>query len=142
MQMWMIPGHPPRVMSGIGRSIDIAPTILDLAGLDPSGLDGESMLRHFRSGRFPDRDRYAENHTGACVSMARADGWKLISVAPFAKPPRHAPDYHQLAVFDLRSDPYEYVNLVDTPQGREVVEWALERHRELGRNRVPAPSAV
>ena len=57
MQVWVIPEHPPRVMHGIGRSIDIAPTILDLADVDRSGLDGESMLGHFGSGRFPDRDR-------------------------------------------------------------------------------------
>jgi arylsulfatase A-like enzyme len=139
MQMWVIPGHPPRVMHGIGRSIDIAPTILDMAGLDPTGLDGESMLRHFGSGRFPDRDRYAENPAGDCASMVRADGWKLVSTGPVkhGEPPRKAPEYHRLAVFDLRSDPYEHVNLVDAPEGREVLRWAIERHQELERNRVP-----
>jgi hypothetical protein len=143
-QMWVIPGQPPRVMHGIGRSIDIAPTILDLAEAGRSGLDGESMLGHFRSGRFPDRDRYAESANGGCVSMVRSDGWKLIStgLARDAEPPRQAPDYHRLAVFDLRSDPDEYVNLADTPAGQEVLGWAVERHRELERNRVPVPSSV
>jgi hypothetical protein len=140
MQMWLIPGHPPRVMHGIGRSIDIAPTILDLAGLDRSGLDGESMLGHFASGRFPDRDRYAENPRGGCVSLVRSDGWKVIStglVRP-GRAPRTAPQYHRLAVFDLRSDPQEQVNLVGTPEGDEALRWGVERHQELERNRVPA----
>jgi arylsulfatase A-like enzyme len=141
-QMWVIPGHAPRVMRGIGRSIDIAPTILELAGVDRPGLDGESMLRHFDAGEFPDRDRYAEN-PGGCVSMVRSDGLKLISTGIRSKhPPQHAPDHHRLAVFDLRSDPDEYVNLIDTPHGKEVLRWAVERHRELQASRVPAPSAA
>jgi hypothetical protein len=141
MQMWVIPGRAPRVVHGVGRSIDIAPTILELAGADRPGLDGESMLQHFDAGRFPDRDRYAES-PGACVSMVRSDGWKLISTGvrtQDAAPPRHAPEHHRLAVFDLRSDPDEYVNLIETPQGQEVLGWALERHRELRARRVAAP---
>jgi hypothetical protein len=102
------------------------------------------MLPHFASGRLPDRDRYAENPLGGCVSMVRSDGWKLVSTGPLrdAGPPKHASDYHRLAVFDLRSDPDEYVNLIDTPKGQEVLRWALERHGELDRHRVPARSAV
>jgi hypothetical protein len=144
MQMWVIPGHRPQVIHGIGRSVDIAPTILDLAGLDPAGLDGESMLEHFASGRFPDRDRYAENPRGGCVSMVRADGWKLVStgVVRDDEPPRTASDYHRLAAFDLHADPHEQVNLVDTPEGKEVLRWAVKRHQELKGNRVPARSAV
>jgi hypothetical protein len=140
MQMWVIPGRQPRVMRGLGRSIDIAPTILDLAGVDRSALDGESMLGHFDVGRFPDRDRYAESPAGECVSMVRSDGWKLISTGRLHldADPQHAPEYHRLAVFDLRSDPYEYVNLIDTPQGQQVLGWAVERHRELEASRMPA----
>jgi arylsulfatase A-like enzyme len=138
MQMWLIPGRQPRVMRGIGRSIDIAPTLLELAGVRRSGLDGESMLPHFDAGAFPDRDRYAENEIGPALSMVRADGWKLMSTGTVSErhPPEHAPEFHRLAVFDLRTDPLEQVNLIDTPQGSEVLEWALERHRELEANRV------
>jgi hypothetical protein len=142
MQIWLIPGESPRVVHGIARSIDIAPTILELASVERPGLDGESMLRHFDAGRFPDRDRYAENEMGACISMVRSDGWKLISTGlqPGARPPHHAPEHHRLAAFDLASDPDEYVDLADTPEGQEVLQWAVERHRELARHRVPARS--
>ena len=142
MQMWVIPGRLPQVMHGIGRSIDTAPTILELAGVAGPEMDGESMLGHFDAGRFPDRDRYAENQ-GGCLSMVRSDGWKLISTGVKSdRPPRAAPDFHRLAVFDLRSDPDEYVNLVDTPKGQEVVRWAVGRHGELGRLRVSARASV
>ena len=101
------------------------------------------MLPHFSSGRFPDRDRYAENTKGICISMVRSDGWKVVSTGLVdGEPPRCAPDYHRLAVFDLRSDPDEYVNLVHTPQGKDVLRWAVERHRKLERDRVARPSTL
>jgi arylsulfatase A-like enzyme len=121
--MWVIPGHSPRVVHGLGRSIDIAPTILDLAGVRGPSLDGQSTLRYFSSGRLPDRDRYAETHHGGAASMVRADGWKLVAT--------NAIEHHRLAVFDLRSDPREQVDLIDTPEGRDVLRWAIDRHREL-----------
>ncbi len=141
MQMWVIPGHPPLTMAGIGRLIDFAPTILDLAGVEPMSTDGESMLAAFASGRFAARDRYAEAPLGGgCLSMVRSDGLKLVSTGlpaggvdtTFAQ--RGFPE-HRLAVFDLESDPWEYVNLVHTPRGREVVRWAIARHRQLKETR-------
>lgn len=128
MQMWMMPDTQATAMNGIGRSVDFAPTVLDLAGIRPGHLDGESMLKHFAGGIFPDRDRYAETPTGGgCLSMVRNDSFKLIATG--------ADNYvfagHKLAVFDLKSDPYEYVNLVDTQSGQDVLNWAISRHREL-----------
>jgi len=38
---------------------------------------------------------------------------------------------HRFAVFDLKSDPYEYVNLIDTSLGKEVLEWAIKEHKSL-----------
>ena len=133
MQMWLIPGESPRVMTGIGRSVDIAPTLLDLAGSPDESLDGESMLPLFAQGSFPRRDRYAENAIGACVSMVRADGWKYLSTGIESRrhPPHHAPDFHRRAVFDLRWDQREQVNLIGTPEGAEVERWAIERHAAL-----------
>jgi len=144
MQMWVIPGQKPRVMKGIGRSVDIPATILDLAGIEHGPMDGESMLPLFAQGNFPDRERYAENqHRGpsapvlgyGCLSMVRKDGYKIISTGPVKEfqegEEKFGPDYHQLAVVDLNSDPYEYVNLIDSTEGQEVLEWAMNRHLEL-----------
>jgi len=136
-QMWIIPGQAPVTMAGIGRLIDFAPTILDLSGARPLGMDGESMLPYFSAGRFPPRDRYAEAPLGGgCLSMVRRDGLKLVSTgAPAGEVDseyalRGFPE-HRLAVFDLESDPWEYVNLVHTPRGADMVRWAISRHREL-----------
>jgi hypothetical protein len=161
MQLWLIPGVEPRVMRGIGRSVDIAPTLLQLAGLPAGDLDGESMLPHFKDGAFPDRDRYAEGP--GCVSMVRADGMKVISRVPTPKatgralsflrkcadlcpPLKKIPHldgggygslplsdkcWHELSVFDLKADPYEYCDLAATPAGREAIAWAVARHHEL-----------
>jgi len=38
---------------------------------------------------------------------------------------------HRLSVFDLKNDPYEYVDLIDTPRGQEVLDWAIEKHQSL-----------
>jgi hypothetical protein len=123
MQMWLIPGKKSKLMRGVGRSIDITPTILDLAKITPKMMDGESMINQFDEGFFPDRDRYAEVPQ-YCISMVRADGYKFISIRGF-------PSQHILAVFDLKNDPDEYLNIINTPQGQEVVKWAVKKHKEL-----------
>lgn len=140
MQMWIIPGLPPRTMQGIGRSIDIAPTILDLADAGTTKLDGESMLAYFKRGAFPDRIRFAESPIAfGCLSMVREDGLKLVAIGGDAS--RHDTVFaqrgfgsHRLAAFDLKADPYEYVNVIDTPQGRELLKWAITTHRDLKRD--------
>jgi hypothetical protein len=135
MQMWIIPDQAPKVMKGIGRSIDFTPTVLELAQIKHSGMDGESMLGYLSEGAFPDRERFAETPvSGGCLSMVRKDGYKLIAIGTdeskedniFAQ--RGFPN-HRLAVFDLKSDPYEYVNLIETQQGQKVLEWAINRHK-------------
>ena len=133
MQMWLIPGRAPCVMRGIGRSVDIAPTILALAGIDHPALDGASMLAQFDEGAFPARERIAEGRR--CVSLVREDGWKFLSTGrvdgPISGETPRGPEHHRLAVFDLTTDPYEYVNLVETPQGQEVLDWAIETYASL-----------
>jgi len=124
-------------MKGIGRLIDFTPTILDLATIQQKHMDGKSMLGNFAEGAFPARDRYAEAPLGGgCLSMVREDGFKLIAVGEKEKDEdtilaQRGFANHQLAVFDLNSDPYEYVNLIDTLQGQDVLAWAISKHRDL-----------
>jgi hypothetical protein len=135
MQMWLVPHLKPTVVQGISRSIDIAPTLLDLAGISHGLMDGESMLPFFTRGEFPARDRYAENGEGGAISMVRSDGYKLISTGVKPEGQRsgefYGPDYHRLAVFNLLADPWEYCNIADTPKGEEIVSWAIDTHARL-----------
>ena len=127
-QMWCIPGWEPRVMQGIGRSIDFTPTILALAKVKPERLDGQSMLNAFTAGKFEERERFAETPTmGGCLSMVRPDGMKLVALGSSERGFKQ----HRLAVFDLRSDPNEYVNLIDSMLGQQVLHWAIDRHAAL-----------
>lgn len=135
MQMWMIPGQPPGVIRGIGRTIDIPATVLDLAGVEQPPMDGQSMLSSFNRGRFATRSRFAETGVGGALSMVREDGLKLVSTGLLdgnrAVDNVYGPAHHRLAVFDLEADPREYVNLIDTALGREVLSWAIANHASL-----------
>ena len=99
--------------------------------------------------------------------MVRQDRYKLISTGivgdastmefdpkqqeiPFRElsgATQDGPLEHRLAVFDLKSDPYEYVNLIDTVRGQEVLDWAIRTHEDLkgehkGRERHPLEKIV
>ncbi len=67
--------------------------------------------------------------------MEFQDGYKIISTGVLGGEKTETSDFgfpdHKLAVFDLKSDPCEYVNLIDSQEGREVLRWAIERHSKL-----------
>lgn len=72
-------------VAGQFRSIDILPTLLDLAGLSPVPTTGLSRAASLRSGgRVPDNESYTESlypqlHFGyAPLRALRAEGWKYI----------------------------------------------------------------
>jgi arylsulfatase A-like enzyme len=124
-------------MEGFGRSIDISPTLLDIANIKVNNMDGISMLPDFETGRFPERERFAENVLGGgCISMVRNDGNKFVSTGVINKASeniyglRGFPE-HRLAVFNLNNDPNEFDNLIGTPHGKELQNWAIETHKNL-----------
>lgn len=132
MQIWVIPKTAPKTMSGIGRLIDYSPTVLDLANIKASNMDGESMLKYVLAGQFPNRPRYAENRW-TCISMVNKFNHKLVSTGSlkWKSKVRYGPDHHRLAVFDLTADPFEFNNLIGSSISQDIIGWAVKEHKKL-----------
>jgi arylsulfatase A-like enzyme len=127
----VLPGVHEREVSGI----DVAPTLLELAGFElPLGLyDGTSMAPFLRADAPPEvrREREAEladrtlfmHRWGNGIDLygAIADGWKMI----------RGPARSQ--VFHLDSDPGEETNLIET-ETEKAAQLSAEIDRHLGRS--------
>jgi arylsulfatase A-like enzyme len=119
--------HPGRVVEAQVRTIDILPTVLELAGVPPpQGIQGVSLvprLRGLAPGAGPPayaesgRNFYKENPRQYIEGVAgkwrmiRTDRYKLIRI-----PRDHDPIWE---LYDLRLDPGERANIVE--QQPEVV---------------------
>ena len=130
------------VVEGIVANIDVAPTILEAAGLKPPGtMDGRSFLE-LATGRIKLegwRDHllyeyyweYNYPHTPTTFAL-RGSQYKFIQ-------------YHGLwdidELYDIRKDPKETKNLINEPALRDTVEqFRRKLHQELekaGATQVP-----
>jgi choline-sulfatase len=122
----LIISHPPELPSGAAvaeqaRTVDIMPTILELAGLPvPGTAQGASLAQAVRGAARPaSRPAYAETyHTLYSynwheMQAIRSHGWKYV----------RAPETE---LFDLRTDPGEVNNLAsERPEVVEEMEAAL-----------------
>jgi len=105
-------------------SLDVYPTILDLAGVPaPSHLMGKSLVPILKDPSGKVRDYVItecvgipENRVGVGHRMVRTDHFKYI-----------LSDADEEAFFDLRSDPYEMNNLIANPELKEEID----RHRKM-----------
>lgn len=96
---------PGRVVEDTVRSIDVLPTVLELAGLPlPPGLAGESLLPALRGERpFPNSAFAEERAPGFDLLALRQNGWKAI------QGPSRTEVYH------LSEDPLERSPIPDGP---------------------------
>ena len=95
--------------AGYVHHIDIAPTILELLGVEPMpGVDGQSLLPVIRGETTPRDHYYAETLS---IRAVVRDNWKYI--------------WHKCApdeLYNLDADPMEVVNLTqDEPQRAEAL---------------------
>jgi N-acetylglucosamine-6-sulfatase len=126
----LVISYPPLIKSArtddqFALNIDIAPTIMDLAGLEiPSLVDGQSLApllenpsAEWRNGfmieHYQDAGDAEESGLAAIIpgySGFRTKEWKYIEYASGER-----------ELYDLVSDPYEMNNLINTPGYEETI---------------------
>lgn len=117
-----VPGAPPGTkVARLVANLDVAPTLLDAAGLrPPPGLDGASMLPLARGEDVPWREELLYEYfwernfpQTPTIHALRGARYKYVR-------------YHGLwevdELFDLQSDPGESRNLVDSPEHLGLAE--------------------
>jgi N-acetylglucosamine-6-sulfatase len=114
---------PGTVRDEFALNIDLAPTVLSLAGVRmPAAMQGRSLIPLLRGARIAWRnsflvelysDRVFPRIAKMGYKAVRAAGWKYIH-------------YLELEgmdeLYDLRTDPYEMTNLINQPQAATALE--------------------
>jgi len=109
-----------QVVEKMIQNIDVAPTILELAGVkEPPQMQGRSIVPILRGEDIQWRDRifyeyYWENHFPQTPTMhgVRTDRYKLI---------RYHGIWDTNEFYDLEEDPYEMKNLIKSREHREII---------------------
>lgn len=97
--------NPGSVYNALVSSVDLAPTILDLAGLEvPEYMQGQSMADWYRTDDGPDQSYiYMGLYEGQDAWRAVWDGKYMLSMLDYP------------LFYDYTNDPYEMNNLYDNP---------------------------
>jgi arylsulfatase A-like enzyme len=126
------------VDSGLASSIDIAPTILARAGIQPyNGIQGRDLL----SASPPEAIIIEEDSQRRMTGFDRPQRVRTVVTDRYRMSLREGEDWHEL--YDLSSDPGEMRNLYDQPSGsaarQELTEIMLRRVIDL-QDRSPLPA--
>ena len=133
----MMVRYPPRIAAGgasdkMVLNLDIAPTMLDLAGVPiPADMQGKSMLPLMEGKNVPWRKDWLYEYyeypgyedVPPCRGV-RTERYKLID---YFLPPQ------QFELYDLQTDPEERTNLYGRPGYEELTEKLKQRLAELRR---------
>ena len=123
------PAQQGRRSSQIALNIDIAPTLLQLAGVDvPASMQGSDLSPLFLSDADPWREDFFYEHHFKHPGIPRSEG--LVSREyKYLHYIDEQPVYEEL--FDLRNDPHEQHNLVHDPQKTELLKEMRARYEVL-----------
>jgi N-acetylglucosamine-6-sulfatase len=142
--------YPPRITAGtvvsqMVLSIDLAPTLLELAALQPGPqVQGRSLVPLF-SGRPADwRDAFLiEYYSDTVFPRVLNMGYSAVRT-PTAKYIQYRDLQGMDEMYDLQSDPYEERNLINAAEAGALRASLLEELRRLQQSTgaVPAPAAT
>lgn len=124
--------HPGMLDQDMVLNVDIAPTILDLAGVQvPENVDGKSLKSLLQGKRIAWRSEFLyEYYEYPAVHMVRknrgirTERWKYIHY--FEEP-------QEFELYDIQNDPHEVNNLYGNPAFKDVVKELRARLMELRR---------
>lgn len=128
--------RPGQVHSHLCLNVDIAPTLLDLAGVKiPAEMQGRSMRSILQGEKVKDwRTAQFYTYWGSPQHFGiRTDRYTLVKL-----------DGHSTELFDRQSDPYQLHNVADDPTYRStIVQLAEELERQIeaagiSENQLPA----
>lgn len=120
------PGLEPRLVDAPVSTMDVTPTLADLAGVDLAEImpwtDGETLLPLARGGQreTPVRLEYAAEGSNAPLVCLRGEQWKYVHCE--LDPPQ---------LFDLDADPHELKNLAADPTHQAVTSAFASLVRDL-----------
>jgi arylsulfatase A-like enzyme len=122
---------PGRRASQMVLNIDLAPTLLELAGLvPPVNMQGQSLVPILEDATTPGRTAWLYEHFPVFpipipgITAIRTERYKYVEYQTGLRPRE---------LFDLKEDPQEKNNLVATPEGApqvELLKRELERLRQ------------
>lgn len=129
-----LPGSGARRVRAPALNVDVAPTLLDLAGLAAGGaVQGRSLVSHARGAAVDDwRDDWLYEHDldpGAGyvprIEGVRGERWKYVHYLD--------PRSRRESLFDLASDPLELDDLAGQLEHRATLEALRARWQQLRR---------
>lgn len=117
-----------RQLDAFALSVDIAPTVLDAAGvaISPS-MQGRSLLPHLQGRQAPAREAFLVEyygHENPFPWIANID-YRAVRMGQF-KYIRWIRENHAHELYDLEADPYELRNIADDPAHAAVVARSRE----------------
>jgi arylsulfatase len=139
------PGGTPRLVDDLVSTMDLFPTLLELAGVTPPAsnavslvplLDAATPARH-RDRAIAEARMRVWGWWGGRQRAMREGDWKLIVYD------WHWWPFDQIELFDLRTDPFEHRNLArEEPQRVKTMRATLDRTIALATAGAAAPGSA